>query len=402
MLLTLFLVFLCWMPAQLVAQDLDPIATVTIDEHQAMRVNGEPFFPIMSWAQHHRRFELLRSLHFNTFNSSGGGSVAEVIDAAEAVGAYTMIHWNKFQPALADHPRILAYSLRDEPDMGINKGEPRVSAAEVLAWGKQIRGQDDSRPVFLNFTGQFKQDQGGDGPGVTAYYRQCSKAADILCFDLYPIYQQNRDDRLIWVAEGVSELQQIADHQQPVWAWIETSKGSKWITYEKQKDVTPQIIRSETWMAIIRGARGIGYFTHAWRPSFKEFAPDEAAQKEIKRNNALITTLTPVILAEPPQLEAAIKFEQGLHGEIMVRRYREYTYIFANNLDMEMFDKRDDKRQSSYRAGRATISMAGLKAGTEIEVLAEGREIQAEEAGRFSDDFGPLAVHIYRYRHAKD
>jgi hypothetical protein len=60
-------------------------------------------------------------------------------------------------------------------------------------------------------------------------------------------------------------------------------------------------------------------------------------------------------------------------------------YLFANNLDMQR------------NSGTATITIEGLKKGTKVEVIDEGREIVAEE-GKFTDEFGPIAVHLYRIR----
>lgn len=49
----------------------------------------------------------------------------------------------------------------------------------------------------------------------------------------------------------------------------------------------------------------------------------------------------------------------------------------------------------SPREGKATFTVAGLKAGTKIEVVDESRTITAED-GKFSDTFGPLVEHVYR------
>jgi len=48
-------------------------------------------------------------------------------------------------------------------------------------------------------------------------------------------------------------------------------------------------------------------------------------------------------------------------------------------------------------AAKATIKVAGLKAGARIEVVDEGRTLTAE-AGQFADDFGPLAEHVYKVK----
>ena len=386
------------------AGELPGIESVAVGEHRELRVNGEPFFPIMSWAQSRERFPLLDSLGFNTFCGSGGGRDS-VLGSAAAVGGYVIVSPGRGEePARAGHPRVLAYNLRDEPDLGIDRRErtPRNSAEEVQGWYEAAKASDPSRPVFLNYTASFMRRVAWDRPDVQAYYQATALAADILCFDIYPIYQKNRDDRLIWVADGVTELRDIAGPGKPVWAWIETSKGSKWITYERQKDVSAAAVRSEVWMAVIRGATGIGYFTHAWRPEFTEFAPTPEVREELQRTNGQLTRLAPVILSgtiprqEPWAMgQASILFLEGLHGEVMTREYDGSLYVFANNLDMNDFGERRDDELARYRGGVARISVPGLQVGTTVEVVDEDRSVTAE-AGYFMDAFSPLGVHIYR------
>ncbi|MBE7464630.1 MAG: beta-galactosidase [Planctomycetes bacterium] len=374
----------------------EAVKTVEIGAQRELRVNGQPYFPIMSWAQATSRFQKLKDLGFNTFCGSGK-TAKEALEAAQAAGGLALVHASAFDSGIKGHPALLGYALRDEPDMGIGKGKPKVAVEEIAGWYKTIREQDPSRPVFLNFTADFMQEFFGKKPDVQAYYAAAAKSADILCFDIYPIYQQNRDDRLIWVAEGVSELRALGGTAKPVWAWIETSKGSKWITYERQKDVTPEITRAEVWMAVIRGATGIGYFTHAWRPSFNEFAPGDAMQAELKRTNEQLGRLGPVLLSDPVARKASIAFDSKQPGEILLREHGGWVYLFANNLDMQDLGARKDDVKAAYRAGSATLSVEGLAAGTNIEVLDENRSIQAQ-AGAFKDDFKPLEVHLYRFK----
>lgn len=380
-------------------EPLAPIKQVEIGKNRELRVNGKPFFPIMAWAQDAGRFIMLRSMGFNTFNGSGETAL-EALQAAQSVGGCAMVSWELAEPQAANHPALLAYTLRDEPDTGLDQGAPKVPAAEVLGWREAIQVADPSRPVFLNFTSQFLPDAAGGTPAGKAYYEAATKAANILCFHLYPIYQRNRDDRLVLVADGVAQLRTIAGPAKPVWAWIETSKGSRQIVYEQQKEVKPEHTRAEVWMAIIRGATGIGYFTHAWQPHFNDFAPGEAMRLEIKRLNGQITRLAPAILAAPAQVEVAIALTNGedkLPAEIMAREHDGHLWIFANNLDMKDFGERKDDQPAVYRAGRATITVAGLKAGTKVEVVDEDRTIESAD-GQFVDDFPPLGVHIYKLK----
>ena len=378
------------------AAKLELIKTVEIGKNRELLVNNRPFFPIMSWAQSTCTFGRLKGLGFNTFCGSGK-SAGEALESAVTVGGYAIPHFSHFAPALKGHPGALAWALQDEPDLGIGKGQPRVAPEQVANWYRKSKEQDPTRPVFLNYTSWFMKYESGDKPDVKAYYSMTSKAADILSFDIYPIYQLNRDDKLTLVADGVSQLLEYAGPGKPVWAWIETSKGSRWITYEKQKDVTPAITRSEVWMAIIRGATGIGYFTHAWRPRFTEFAPTPEMQMELKRTNMQLARLCPIILSGPSNTKASIAFQGGLYGEIMVREHNGYVYFFANNLDMNDVGEAKDDVKAVYRGGIATITADGLKDGSRVEVVDEDRSIVVV-GHKFSDKFDPLEVHIYRYK----
>jgi hypothetical protein len=104
---------------------------------------------------------------------------------------------------------------------------------------------------------------------------------------------------------------------------------------------------------------------------------------ELKRLNEQITRLTPAIVADELAGKVSIEFQNEVHGEIMAKKHEGTVYLFANNLDLR------------WRSGRAIIELEGLKKGTRIEVIDEHRQISADE-GKFSDQFEPLGVHIYR------
>jgi hypothetical protein len=360
---------------------LDPIQKVEIGQNREMLVNGKPFFPLMSWAQSTRRFPLLRSLGFNAFS---GGKAKDYCDAAQKAGGYAMPGFDETQKG---HPALLAWTQGDEPDLGFDKGKPRRTAEDVVEAYKRLRGKDDTRPVFQNLTSCFMEsgpDAGKRTPEERkAYYGVLVAGADVFGFDIYPIYGWNKDNQLHWVADGVRDLRELAGPRKPVIAFIETSKGSKWIGIDRQKDVKPEHTRAEVWMAIIRGATGIAYFTHAWVPEFTEFRPDDAMQKELLRLNGQITRLAPVLLGDPAKAKVTVSFRGGLKGDVLAREHDGRVHLFANLLDM-------DGKSSS-----ATFGVEGLRKGAKIDVLDENRQIVAGDAS-FTDEFGPLAVHLYR------
>src|SRR5882672_4592159 len=91
------------------------IEKVEIGKNREMRVNGLPFFPLMSWAQRSTRFELLKSLGINAFC---GGKASDYLSAAQKVGGYAMVG---FDEKFVGHPALLAWTHGDEPDLGMDK-----------------------------------------------------------------------------------------------------------------------------------------------------------------------------------------------------------------------------------------------------------------------------------------
>lgn len=399
--------------------DLEPIKSVKIGPNREFLVNDKPFLPIMSWAQTAKRPEhmkLLRSLGFNTINSSHG---ADVCEAAASVGMYAISHFSDADKKYAGNPRLLAWIHRDEPDMpeknktiatpdaiegekdpkakaGFTPKEPPAVTAERY---QQIKQLDKSRPVLLTFTGHFfsKVRTHYTAQQQAALYPQYVKVADVLGFDIYPVYGHGTPGKLNQPAEATAELVKMGGNR-PVYAWIEANKGSRWMTYEKQPDVLPEYTRYQIWSVLINGATGYGYFTHAWRPSFSEFAPNEAMRAEMLRVNSQVTRLAPAILAPAAKNKVEMNMSDNLGCRFKATSYQGDIFIFAQNADLgENADKLKQFEPISPRTGTATFSVAGLKAGTKIEVVDEDRTITAEN-GKFTDEFGPLAEHIYKIK----
>lgn len=262
--------------------------------------------------------------------------------------------------------------------------EPRAKPEAVLATYRQIKAADAERPVFMTLTGHFH-------PHFTqwtneqrdALYPAYIQGADVVGYDIYPIYGWNKPEWLHLVHDATELLARQAAPR-PVYAWIETSKGGQWTgPLEKQKDVTPAHIRAEVWMAICRGATAIGYFTHVWKPSYQQFGVPEANRAALREINGQLTRLAPAILSGEPPSTVSIRAENDVKVEILARRYAGRLYLFAVNYDERAVP------------ASVTMALAGLAAGTEVEVIDEGRVVRAE-AGCIQDSFAPLAVHLYR------
>lgn len=264
--------------------------------------------------------------------------------------------------------------------------EPRAEPEAVLAKYREIKAADSERPVFMTVTGNFHPhfDKWTDAQR-DSLYADYFQAADVVGYDIYPIYGWNKPEWIHLVHEATDLLAKQSGRR-PLYAWIETSKGGQWTgPLEKQKDVTPAHIKAEVWMCICRGATAIGYFTHVWKPAYHQFGvPDEnrAALREI---NAQITRLTPAILSAELAPEVTIRAADDVKLDVLARQYDGSVYLFAVNCD------------ERNRPATATVTVPGLRAGTAVEVLDERRAITAQ-AGSFQDDFGPLAVHLYRIK----
>lgn len=264
---------------------------------------------------------------------------------------------------------------------GVVGQEPEVTLEKY----RGIKAADPGRPVWLTFSPRFMEwyERWHKVPAeeMRARYPRWAQAADVLGTDIYPIYGFNQPGRLLDNIEAVNILRAMGGHKKPVYIWIEACNGGQ--QQAPNMVLEPRHTRAEVWMSLIAGARGIGYFTHAWKPTFSEFNSDAAMQAELKRLNGQITRLTAEICAAPTKLKTGIAFGNGVRGHLMANDADGGLFIVAQNLDL--------KGQSA----RATINVEGLKAGTRIEVVDEGRTITAGD-GAFEDDFAALAEHVYR------
>ena len=262
--------------------------------------------------------------------------------------------------------------------------EPRAWPEDTLKKYQAIKAADAARPVFMTLTGYFHPhfgkwtDAQRDG-----MYPQYVEAADVVGYDIYPIYGWNKPEWIHLVHDATRLLVEKAGPR-PVYAWIETSKGGQWTgPLERQKDVTPRHIRAEVWMAISSGATAIGYFTHVWKPSYHQFGVPEENRRALRQINDQITRLAPAILAEEPKRSVAIEAEEGVKVSALARQHGGELYVFAVNYDERLVDT------------KVSFAVEGLPAGNQVAVVDEARTIRSG-AGSFTDAFEPLAVHIYR------
>jgi hypothetical protein len=113
----------------LAADGPPPIGKVEIKANRVFHVNGEPFFPLMSWLQDAENFPAVKACGMNATagywpGTGGTKDGVEYLELVQEAGLYGVM---PFDPRLKAHPYLLGYIHDDEPDL------PRqVSDAETV------------------------------------------------------------------------------------------------------------------------------------------------------------------------------------------------------------------------------------------------------------------------------
>ena len=348
--------------------------------------NGLPaspdYFPIGVWLQQPRHALEFQELGINLFVGLWKGPTEDQLATLAANHMDVAAAQNDVALSSPNANVVKMWALEDEPDNAkrIEGGGfgPCVLAADVAAEAAQQKAKDPTRPVFVNFGAGVAWSgwigRGSKCFGDMAYYDDAIKGSDILCFDIYPVANSDAriQGKLEYVGRGVDNLVKRAAPGQTVWAIIETTM------LQAKQMVTPDQLRSEVWMAIIHGAKGIVYFVHEWTGGFKEdgvFRHPEIVDAMMKLD-ASIKTLAPVINSESIPGKASVSSPAIT---TMVKESGGALYLFA---------------VSNIADGQTvSFSVSGIKKGGAV-VVDENRSV-AISNGTLSDSFAPYAVHIY-------
>jgi hypothetical protein len=231
--------------------------------------------------------------------------------------------------------------------------------------------------------GVANDERKGHGPGASLDdYPRYVRGADIVSFDVYPIADLERPDRaelLQYVPKGVYRLVKRTGGRKPVWNCIECTR----INNPASKP-TPSQMKSEVWMALVHGSRGLIYFVHQFKPRFNEQAllDDPEMLSAVTAINRQIHDLAPVLNSPTAPDDATVhSSDPQAPIDIMVKRMPDATYVFAVGM--------------RNRPARGSFSLADLPPGATAQVLGEERRLSIH-GGRFSDEFSPYGVHLYQ------
>ncbi len=357
--------------------------------------NGPPtddtWFPIGVWLQDPKNAVRYKEAGINVYIGLWKGPTAAQLETLRQAGMPVICSQNSFGLSQRDNPTILGWMHGDEPDNAQSlpggKGYGPPILPEVIRRDfERIRQADPTRPILLNL-GQGVAWDDYIGRGVRRNhpedYPRYVEGADIVSFDIYPAVHDHPAvaGKLEFVARGVGRLVGWAGPTRTVWNCIECTRISN-----PNTKPTPAQVRSEVWMSLIHGSRGLIYFVHQFRPNFREAAllDDPEMLAAVTAINRRIRDLAPVLNTASIHDQVTVT-PSNADGPIawMHKRHADAEYLFAVNL-------RNDDTRATFQ------SPAWTKSGR-AEVLGESRSIDPLEEGRFEDAFGPYAVHLYRW-----
>jgi hypothetical protein len=376
--------------AALAASAITPAGTYG-DEPAAAKA-GSPladpnFFPLAVWLQNPAKAAQYKAAGINTYVALWRGPTDEQLAQLKANGMYVICSQNAAGLAHKEDPTIIAWMHGDEPDNAQRiRGEkgygPPILPAKIVEDYKKRKENDPSRPVLVNLGQGVAWDQ-YIGRGVRRNhpedYLEYVQGCDIASFDIYPACHEHRDvaGKLWFVADGVTRLKKWAGDGRRVWNCIECTHISN-----PDAKATPQQVKAEVWMSLVRGSQGIIYFVHQFKPVSIEagLLADPEMLPAATAINKQIQELALVL--NSPSIEGAVAVESSadVPVEVLVKRRGSDLFVFAVAM--------------RGGASRPTFTIKDSAVAT-VEVLGESRSVLLR-GGRFSDTFQPWDVHLYR------
>ncbi len=347
--------------------------------------DDESYFPLAVWLQSPSNAGKYQDIGINTFVGLWQGPTESQLSTLDSADMPVIASQNQVGLDSDNNHVIQAWMHGDEPDNAqwnstTSSYDPCISPDTLIDDYNEIKANDNTRPVFVNFgQGVANTDWHGRGActGDTDYYYDATKSADIISYDIYPVTNPEINGQLEYVAYGVSNLIKWSNGTKIVWNCIET-------THVGCTDAlpTPEQVNTEIWMSIIAGSRGIIYFVHdtcrTGNPvTFREdgiFRYPEIVE-QVNLTNRRITELAPVLNTEN---RTSVSVQSDIDVAILEIPYNGYIYLFSVAME--------------NNPGEATFSMPGVI--SYAEVLYEDRTISVED--EFSDNFSGYDVHIYR------
>jgi hypothetical protein len=311
----------------------------------AIMLDGQPFFPMMLYSVCPYEYPAALAAGINLFALNACGTLQtqlNVLDGAAYSAGVAGGHGGSGSG-------LIGWFHYDEPD-GAN-----VGANELPGAPPDVPGLS-----FLTLTNHFYSGAAPLDWGRGMYPSLIAKA-DVIGFDLYPLQEWCRPSRLIDVFYSQRELVKLVG-QKPTFQWIEADDFK---CPGGATEVTPAVVRAESWMAIAGGAHGLGFWPASW--------PQRSAHAIAAVGRDLARVGPAVYMGD------VAASDNNAQVVISARTWGGATYVFAVN--------------AGFTDADATITVPALD-GRTLMVLGESRRVDSD-GDAFTDHFQPLAVHIY-------
>ena len=381
--------------------------------------NQDLYFPIGVYTQEPELAGQYKELGINCYYYLWEGPYESQIVELRKHGMRLISEFNDYaRENLINDTIVIAWTQLDEPDLASNhKGkldklgqvktkelmkkvwssmydEMELDTRDYEGWGfgygpkycqdhyDDIVKYDTTRPVIMGLSMGVVANSlkaRGDRSGHREDYLEYVKASDVLAFDIYPIAYSMPED-LYKVADGMDSLRRWdATNSKPRIVAIECTYG-----YPDNPVANASQIRSEIWLSIIRGAKGISYFTHNFTEagslhSDHGLLENPEMMEVVKKQNAEITPLTKVIFAD----EDSSVSVAGENIDFVAKKVDGYLYIFSGT--------------NRSNEAKAVFTVKGLDNAT-VEVINEQRSIELVD-GKFADNFNKgFDVNLYKIK----
>jgi hypothetical protein len=336
-------------------------------ERQVIHIQGTPFFPVMLIDQctpdaiaHADRLGINTILNEHCEGVSPNSQLTMIQSKSLAI---LPINGRSVRGGA-----LLGFTFPDEPE---NNGWTPSSLKRAHPYAS---GTADGLLSFITTSGGFFQAPYRDTRVATSEYGVFGRMADVAGFDLYPLGHCQSDLTAVYQAQR--DFIQLTGGM-PTFQWIET--GPIKPTYCGGFKMTAAELNAEVWLAIVGGARGIGYFTHTWSPDHKAFDVTPTLQNAMKSTSSELAAVGPGLLGRTVSSgvnNSAIKVVARAGGDNI-------DYVFAVNTQRVPIT--------------AQVDVPRLDDGA-LKVFREKRAVIVGNH-QFVDTFQALAVHVYVQRH---
>jgi len=229
---------------------------------------------------------------------------------------------------------------------------------------------------------------------VAEQVKEFNATCDILGADVYPIRYPNVNNpselkQVSVVGDVTQKMMKLAEAKKPVWLTLQIAWSGVIPPRHTLRFPTFPEERFMTYQAIINGARGIVYFGGHWPESLAE----EDARlgwnwrfwrrvlRPVVEEIGNKSPLAPALVAAESKMPVTVEGGEGI--EWCVREAGDEVFILACKREGETVQVKFRGLPQKIREGTV--------------LFEEPRKVKAE-GGSFTDWFGPLEVHVYRFR----